>query len=107
MPRGDQTGPMGAGPMTGRAAGYCAGYAVPGFANPVGGRGFGAGFGFGRGRGRGFGFGRAFGFGGPVYGASAGPIAEADVLKAQADQLQSALENIRKRLAALEQAADK
>jgi len=26
MPRGDGTGPWGLGPMTGRAAGYCAGY---------------------------------------------------------------------------------
>ena len=25
--------------MTGRAAGYCAGYGVPGFMNPIGGRG--------------------------------------------------------------------
>lgn len=41
MPRGDRTGPAGMGPMTGRAAGYCAGYGVPGYANPVGGRGFG------------------------------------------------------------------
>ena len=48
MPRGDGSGPMGAGPMTGRAAGYCAGYATPGFANPAGG-------GMGLGRGRGFG----------------------------------------------------
>lgn len=31
MPRGDRTGPLGEGPMTGRAAGYCAGYSVPGF----------------------------------------------------------------------------
>ena len=38
MPRGDGTGPMGLGPMTGRAAGYCAGYPVPGFMNPYGGR---------------------------------------------------------------------
>ena len=38
MPRGDRTGPAGVGPMTGRAAGYCAGYSVPGFANPIGGR---------------------------------------------------------------------
>jgi len=37
MPRGDGTGPMGFGPMTGRAAGYCAGYPVPGFMNPMGG----------------------------------------------------------------------
>ena len=46
MPGGDGTGPGGLGPMTGRAAGYCAGYPVPGFMNPVGGRGFG---GMGRG----------------------------------------------------------
>jgi hypothetical protein len=26
------------GPMTGRAAGYCAGYGMPGYMNPVGGR---------------------------------------------------------------------
>ena len=32
MPRGDGTGPAGFGPMTGRAAGYCAGYDTPGFA---------------------------------------------------------------------------
>ena len=29
MPRGDGTGPAGLGPMTGRSAGYCAGYGVP------------------------------------------------------------------------------
>ncbi len=34
MPRGDGTGPAGMGPMTGRAAGYCAGSNAPGFANP-------------------------------------------------------------------------
>ncbi|MCK4629223.1 MAG: DUF5320 domain-containing protein [Sedimentisphaerales bacterium] len=52
MPGGNGTGPAGMGPMTGRAAGYCAGYSVPGFANPIGGRGFwGGGGGFGRGGG--------------------------------------------------------
>lgn len=40
MPWGDRTGPMGYGPMTGRAAGYCAGYPTPGYANPIPGRGF-------------------------------------------------------------------
>jgi len=49
MPRGDGTGPAGMGPMTGRAAGYCAGYNMPGYMNPYGGR-MGAGFGRGRGR---------------------------------------------------------
>ena len=46
MPGGDRTGPMGRGPMTGRAAGNCAGYPTPGFANPIPG--------FGRGRGKRF-----------------------------------------------------
>jgi hypothetical protein len=35
MPGGDGTGPQGLGPMTGRAAGYCAGYQEAGYANPV------------------------------------------------------------------------
>ena len=35
MPGGDRTGPGGMGPMTGRAVGYCAGYPVPGFMNPM------------------------------------------------------------------------
>jgi len=71
MPAGDRTGPMGHGPMTGRGAGICAGFGVPGYTNrpEVGGllsrfRPFGllgqgatpvAGSGRGRGRGRGFG----------------------------------------------------
>jgi len=45
MPGGDGTGPLGQGAGTGRAAGYCTGYSVPGFANPMPrywcGRGFG------------------------------------------------------------------
>ena len=52
MPGGDRTGPMGMGPMTGRAAGYCAGNEVPGFANTPGGRGYGGGRGGRGGRGR-------------------------------------------------------
>ena len=52
MPGGDRTGPLGQGPMTGRAAGFCAGNQEPGYASP----------GFGRRsfRGRGRGFGRGF-----------------------------------------------
>ncbi len=38
MPGGDGTGPAGLGPMTGRAAGFCAGYGVPGYMNPIAGR---------------------------------------------------------------------
>ncbi len=33
MPRGDGTGPMGMGPLTGRGVGFCAGYRTPGYAN--------------------------------------------------------------------------
>ncbi|MBU4263260.1 MAG: DUF5320 domain-containing protein [Proteobacteria bacterium] len=32
MPRGQGTGPMGMGAMTGRAAGFCAGSSMPGYA---------------------------------------------------------------------------
>jgi len=35
VPGGDGTGPAGMGPMTGRAAGYCAGYPAPGYLNGV------------------------------------------------------------------------
>ena len=59
MPGGDRTGPQGVGPMTGRAAGYCAGYSVPGYANP-GGAGYGRGWGRGGGRGWGRGGGRGW-----------------------------------------------
>lgn len=48
MPRGDRSGPMGMGPRTGRAAGFCAGYPAAGHANPLPGRGA---FGGGGGRG--------------------------------------------------------
>ncbi len=50
MPGGDRTGPLGHGPMTGRASGYCARNNRPGYANPGFGRGFGRGF-WRRGRG--------------------------------------------------------
>jgi hypothetical protein len=39
MPGGDRTGPKGAGPMTGRGAGYCGGFPEAGFSNPYPGRG--------------------------------------------------------------------
>ncbi len=48
MPRGDRTGPTGAGPMTGRRAGFCAEHNTAGFQT--------TGRGFGRGCGRGLGF---------------------------------------------------
>jgi hypothetical protein len=48
MPGGDGTGPSGLGPRTGRAAGYCARYPVPGYMNPILGRGYYRGGGRGR-----------------------------------------------------------
>ena len=112
MPGGDRTGPAGMGPMTGRAAGYCAGYSVPGYMNPVYGRG---GFGFGRGMGRGGGWGRGFGrglgwglgaypYGSPYpavpapYGTSATPQQEADMLKEQAKAMQEEIKAINQRI---------
>ncbi len=128
MPGGDGTGPAGLGPMTGRAAGYCAGYGVPGFMNPVGGRGFG---GWGRGGGWGrrnwfyatglTGWQRA-GMGWPTWPGPApyaapfaGPFAptmtaekELDALKGQAEYLEDALEGVRKRIEELQsQASEK
>jgi len=115
MPRGDGTGPGGMGPMTGRAAGFCAGYPVPGYMNPVGGRGYwGRGRGFG-GRGGGRGWARA-GYGYPGWGPAvgpyepyAGPVAptvtapqELDGLKGQAEYLEDALDGIKKRIEELE-----
>ncbi len=50
MPRGDGTGPDGLGPMTGRNAGYCAGYNVPEYANTGAGKGLGLARGFRGGR---------------------------------------------------------
>ena len=116
MPGGDRTGPGGMGPMTGRAAGYCAGYDAPGYANAAPGRGFGLGWGGGWGRGRGWrhqyyatglpGWVR-FGGGAPAwgYGPYAGqPTREQEVesLKTQAGRLKEQLDAINQCLAELE-----
>jgi len=73
MPWGDGTGPSGMGPMTGRGAGFCAGFPVPGYTNPLPRGGFGRGWGrgFGRGGGRGFGWRRWTGnYPAPYYSRS-------------------------------------
>ncbi len=117
MPAGDGTGPMGMGPMTGRAAGYCGGYGAPGYANPLPGRGGWGGGGWGRGwRHRNwyyatgvpgwarFGYAPAWGAP-PAWGAAPpgayGPYAtpptpeqEVQVLKKQAEWLQRQLDDI-------------
>ena len=116
MPGGDGTGPAGMGPMTGRAAGYCAGYSAPGSVNPDPGRGGGFGFGRGFGRGLGLGFRRGRGApffsrgyypqpGVPAYGAAPRPEDEAQVLKDEAQYLEKSLDAVKKRIADLEAAA--
>jgi hypothetical protein len=116
MPRGDGTGPLGEGPMTGRAAGYCAGQAVAGFANRPGvGRGafrprLGGGFGGGRGRGGGCGYRNRFYATGVPFSAYAVPGAEPELardeeialLKSESQRMRSTLETIDKRLAQIE-----
>ena len=127
MPRGDGTGPVGMGPMTGRAMGYWAGYPAPGYMNPIGGRGYwgrGRGFG-GRGGGRGRrnwyyatglpGWARApYGYPAPAeqpypfYPNPAAPTITAEQelagLKEQAQYFQNALDEISKRIQELETA---
>jgi hypothetical protein len=126
MPRGDGTGPAGMGPMTGRAAGFCTGYSVPGSMNPVSGRGY---WGWGRGGGRGRrnwfyatglpGWART-GYGLPAWGGTANPYAyggapyapgltaqqQMDGLKAQAEYLEDSLDGIKKRMEELESRKD-
>jgi len=123
MPRGDGTGPGGMGPMTGRAAGFCAGYGVPGYMNPAGGRGF-----FGRGLGGGFGRGRGWrntyyatgmpgwqraAMGGPAWGyappappyvpyGAPSDATVAEAMKSQAGFLEQQLEDLRARIKELE-----
>ncbi|MGC9396733.1 MAG: DUF5320 domain-containing protein [Anaerolineae bacterium] len=115
MPAGDGTGPMGQGPMTGRGAGYCAGYDAPGYAVGAPGWGLGMAFRGGWGRGcRGWGFGRGWGYGppGPAWGppptwtapphpAALTPEQEIEALRSQAQWLQEQLDAIRQRIAEL------
>ena len=117
MPRGDRTGPMGMGPMTGRAAGYCAGYATPGFMNPYGGR-FGRGMGWGRGgrwgRWGGYSMGYPMGYpnvmpayGAVPYGTAYAPEHELEFLQNQAKVLGDQLNDVQKRIADLEKEVQK
>jgi hypothetical protein len=113
MPRGDRTGPMRAGAMTGRGAGYCSGSGMPGYANLEPGRGFGMGFGGAHPRsGRAFGGGRGWrhwfyatglpgwmrfgGYARPTFGLD--HVTEKQALEHEAEALQSELDSIKKRL---------
>lgn len=125
MPGGDGTGPAGMGPMTGRAAGYCAGYSVPGYMNPYGGRfarggrAFGGGFG-GRGRRNWYyatglpgwarynmGYPARGGITGYPFAPDIGPDEEKELLKSQSEALQKQLDEIKARMEELSSKQEK
>ncbi|MDD2600832.1 MAG: DUF5320 domain-containing protein [Kiritimatiellae bacterium] len=106
MPRGDRTGPAGAGAMSGRGAGFCAGNDGPGFMSGA----FGMGMRGGAGRGRGF-FGMGGGRGnrrgnfgaGRGYGAAEAPVLnEKDVLANRAKALERELGAVKERLSSID-----
>ncbi len=107
MPRGDRTGPAGMGPMTGRGAGFCAGYGTAGYMNNAGTYGGGRGFGGRRGLGGGLSFCLSRSFGGFFQGARVNQGVqrteedEKYELNARSHSLSIELELIQKRLAEL------
>ena len=99
MPRGDGTGPMGMGPMTGRRAGFCAGAVAPGAMNAPGMFG---GFGCRRGgagmmRGAGFQARNQFAAQQGVQ-ANAMVGSEREILTRQVDFLEKQLQQVKQRL---------
>lgn len=120
MPAGDRTGPLGQGPRTGRASGFCSGYNTPGYVTSFGGgmgRGFGGGMGrgFGRGMGKGRGFGRNWNsgnaFAGFHQGFPWGPTMtkedEIRLLKSQSEYLKNSQKEIEERLNELKSKGEK
>lgn len=107
MPRGDGSGPMGMGPMTGRGAGICAGYATPGYANQAG---YGCGLGGGRGFRRMFnvtgipGWNRFGYFNSNTTYAST--VDEKELLSRQAKILENQLAGVKKRLSNIDESAE-
>ncbi|NLM38270.1 MAG: DUF5320 domain-containing protein [Firmicutes bacterium] len=100
MPRGDGSGPRGMGPMAGRGAGFCAGFAAPGYANPVN---YGCGFGRGHGFRRRFcatGWPRGAHFGAHIGNGAFFPsdVDEKEFLTRQAKMLEEKLTEVKKRL---------
>ena len=103
MPGGNRTGPVGTGPMTGRRAGFCAGFAIPGFANNNMGRGSGLGRGGGRswytGRSAEAAFANSWGI---VQPGNPNDVEEIEFLQNRSKQLKQELKQIQKRLEVLE-----
>ncbi len=96
MPGGDETGPMGQGPFTGRGLGNCLAYGIPALAGAAAFFGFGRKRGwFGRGAGRGFGAGFARGLGfGRGYGWSSDAPSKDDELNALKQQAKTIQDKI-------------
>ena len=107
MPRGDGTGPMGMGSMTGRGAGFCAGSAAPGAMNAPGMFG---GFGCRRGAGgmmRGVGFQARNRFmAQPYAGANAPAANEQELLTNQMSFLEKQLQQVKQRLESISAKAE-
>ncbi|MDD3654660.1 MAG: DUF5320 domain-containing protein [Desulfotomaculaceae bacterium] len=99
MSRGDGTGPQGTYPMSGRGAGFCAGFTAPGYANPAG---FAGGFGRRRGCRRMFNATGLPGWARSGYPAYTGPyepaIGDKELLSRQVEFLESQLDQVKKRL---------
>jgi len=110
MPGFDRTGPMNAGPMTGGRRGFCNPATAVAMPPYIGGAAYGRGFGLrrgfrgGNGPGMGRGYGRGYGWyppvTDPVYPVDA--ASEISMLKAQADYMKSSLDEINKRISAME-----
>ena len=121
MPRGDKTGPMGEGAMTGRGEGFCAGNDQPGFISRSFGGGFGRGPGIGRGQGGG-GRNRRRNFDGRFIGrtpryynqqvpteefVTSSQQEELNYLKEQAQSLKGTLENIEQQVSKMQKEIEK
>lgn len=107
MPGGDGTGPMGMGPLTGRRAGFCSGFATSGFLSPL------PGYGRNFGRGRGFRMSRFSGLPGwagtgfsALGGAYASQGNEQEILGKQAELLEKQLQWVKQQLAKVEAKAE-
>jgi len=117
MPKGDRTGPMGTGAMSGRAAGVCAGFNSPGYARPMNAGGAGMRAGRRRGGWRGpaaggrgwcfrpFATGPMGRMGSGGYGSALQPLdpeLERETLRNRSRVLQSELDAVKRRLAEIQ-----
>ena len=101
MPRGDKSGPMGQGAMTGRAMGYCTGNDVPGYMKERPGLGLARGFRGGRNVGMGRGMRRRWNMRNVApYQEDLAPTKEEErnYLSQQAERLKRTLNEVEQRI---------